>query len=98
MQIAYQKGLVFNSSKCSFQQPQIIFYRAIFTAQGMEPNPSKVQVLQDFPTPQNQAMLGHYLEPFLPSLASKTAFLRKQVTHWDWHPSTDPAFTISRLH
>ena len=32
------------------------------------------------------------LQPFLPSLASQTTFLREQVTNWDWNPSTDQAF------
>ena len=32
------------------------------------------------------------MQPFLPGLASKTTFLRKQVTNWDWNPSTDQSF------
>ena len=58
----------------------------------------KIQALQDLPTPENhkqlQSFLGliNYLQPFLPNLASKTTFLREQVSHWDWNPSTDIAF------
>ena len=90
--------LVFNSNKCSICQPQISFYGAIFTAQGMKPDPVKVQALQDLPAPhtpkQLQSFLGlvNYLQPFIPSLASKTTFLREQVTNWDWNPSTDQSF------
>ena len=58
----------------------------------------KIQALQDLPTPENhkqlQYLLGliNYLQPFLPGLASKTTFLREQVSHWDWNPSTDATF------
>ena len=98
MQTAQDHGLVFNSNKCTICQPQISFYGAIFSAQGMKPDPAKVQTLQDLPAPQNpkqlQSFLGliNYLKPFLPSLASKTIFLREQVTNWDWNPSTDQSF------
>ena len=98
MKMAQGQGLVFNSSTCVICLSQISFYGTIFTAQGMRPDPVKVQPLQDLPTPQNpkelQSFLGliNYLQPFLPSLASKTIFLRQQVTNWDWNPSTDQAF------
>ena len=63
-----------------------------------ETDPAKVQALQDLPTPHNpkqlQSFLGliNYLQSFLPGLASKTTFLREQVTNWDWNPSTDQSF------
>ena len=53
MKTAQEQGLVFNSSKCLICQPQIFFYGTIFTAQGMKPDPAKVQALQDLPAPQN---------------------------------------------
>ena len=64
----------------------------------MKPDPTKIQALQDLPTPDNhkqlQSFLGliNYLQPFLPNLASKTTFLREQISSWDWNPSTDIAF------
>ena len=51
MKTAQEQGLVFNSSKCATQQSQISFYGAIFTVQGMRPDPVKVQALQDLPAP-----------------------------------------------
>ena len=98
MQTAKDHGLVFNSNKCSIHPPQISFYGAIFTVQGMKPFPAKVQALQDLPAPHNpkqlQSFLGliNYLQPFLLGLTSKTTFLREQVTKWDWNPSTDQSF------
>ena len=104
MQTAQDHGLVFNSNKCSICQPQISFYGAIFTAQGMKPDPVKVQALQDLPAPPNpkqlQSFLGlvNYLQPFIPSLASKTTFLHEQVTNWDWNPSTNQSFHHLKSH
>ena len=98
MKTASKNGLVFNSHKCSIRQPQITFYGAIFTSKGMKPDPTKIQALQDLPTPVNhkqlQSFLGliNYLQPFLPDLASKITFLREQISSWDWNPSTDIAF------
>ena len=53
IQIASQQVLVFNSSKRNICQLKISFYDAIFTAQGMKPDPAKVQPLQDLPGPEN---------------------------------------------
>ena len=97
MKTASKNRLVFNSHKCSIRQLQITFYGAIFTSKGMKPDPTKIQALQDPPTPDNhkqlQSFLGliNYLQPFLPDLASKTTFLREQISSWDLNPSTDIA-------
>ena len=98
MKMVQGQGLVFNSSKWAIFQSQISFYGAIFTVQGMRLDRAKVQALQDLPAPQNLKQLQSFLslvnslQPFLSSLASKTTFLREQVTNWDWNPSTDQAF------
>ena len=75
MKTASKNGLVFNSHKYSIRQLQITFYGAIFTSKGMKADPTKIQALQDLPTPDNhkqlQLFLGliNYLQPFLPNLA-----------------------------
>ena len=80
MKTAAKQGLVFNSNKCHISQPQITFYGTIFSAQGIKPDPMKIQALQDLPTPQTQKQLQsflglvNYLQPFLPGIASKTTF------------------------
>ena len=72
MKTASTNGLVFNSHKCSIKQPQVTFYGAIFTAQGMKPDPMKIQALQDLSTPENDKQLQSFLglliilQPFLP--------------------------------
>ena len=59
-QTAQDHGLVFNSNKSSICQPQISFYGAIFTAQGMKPDPVKVHALQDLPAPTLPNNSSHF--------------------------------------
>ena len=81
MESAKIQGIVFNSTKCQIRQSQIAFYGADFTGQGMQSDPSKIQALQDLPAhdlqTKLQSFLGliNYLQPFIPSLSTKTAFL-----------------------
>ena len=84
--------------QCQIRQPQITFYSAVFTAKGMWPDPSKIQALQDLPTPNSsvklQSFLGliNYLQPFIPGLSKKTTFLCEQFAEWDWNPLMGAAF------
>ena len=77
MEIATEHGIIFNSAKCPIRQPQIAFYGAVFTAQGMWLDPTKIQALQDLPTPDSQAKLQsflrliNYLQPFISGLSAK---------------------------
>ena len=48
METTTEYGMIFISTKCQIRQPQIAFYGTVFTAQGMWPDPSKIQ---DLPTP-----------------------------------------------
>ena len=65
-------------TKCQIRQPQISFYDTVFTAQGMWPDPTKIQALQDLLTPNSQVKLQsflgliNYLQPFISSLSTKT--------------------------
>ena len=53
MQTAKEQGIVFKSAKCHVRQPQIAFYGRVFTAQGMQPDPAKIQALHDMPSPNS---------------------------------------------
>ena len=95
MQTTTKNGIVFKSSKLRIRQPEISFYRVIFTSKGMRPDPAKVQALQDFPIPDNQTKfltVINYLQPFIPSMADKTMFHQGQLAEWDWNPSPNAAF------
>ena len=77
MESAKTHGIVFNSAKCHIRQPQIAFYCAVFTGQGMWPDPTKIQALQDLPAPDSQTKLQsflsliNYLQPFYPACPIK---------------------------
>ena len=103
MESAKAHVIVFNSTKCHIRQPQIAFYGAVFTGQGIWPDPSKIPALQDLPAPDSQTKLQsflgliNYLQPFIPGLSAKTAFLQEQLSQWDWNPSTDAAFQCLKV-
>ena len=86
------------SNKCNIKQPEFGFCGAVCTCKDMKPDPIKVQALQDLPTSNSQTKLPsflgfiNYLQPFIPSLSTKTNFHREQLTEWDWSPSNDIAF------
>ena len=98
METTMEHSITFNSAKCQIRQPQIAFYGTVFTAQGMWLDPTKIQALQDLPTPNSQAELQSfiglikYLQPFIPSLSAKSMFLCGQLAQWDWNTSMDAAF------
>ena len=81
MRMASQHGIIFNSSRCQIKQLQIAFYSADFAVTSMMPDPSKIQALQDLPTPdcpvKLQSFLGliNYLHLFIAGLAAKTMLL-----------------------
>ena len=81
MQSAKTHGIMFNNAKCHIRQPQIAFYGGVFTGQGMQLDPAKIQALQDLPAPdlqtKLQSFLGliNYLQPFIPGQSNKTMLL-----------------------
>ena len=81
MQSSKTHGIMFNSAKCHIRQPQSAFYGTVFTATGMQLDPTEIQALQDFPAPDSQTKLQsflgliNYLQPFVPGLSNKTVFL-----------------------
>ena len=91
MDTAQEHCIVFNGAKCQIRQPQIAFYGTVFTAQGMWLDSSKIQALQDLPTPDSQAKLQsflgliNYLQPIIPGLSAKTMFLPEQLAELDWN-------------
>ena len=55
MKRATQQGLVLNSRKCAIHQSHLL-NGTIFTAQGIKPDPAKVQAFQDLATPENLSL------------------------------------------
>ena len=77
------------------------FLGHVVSAKGISPDPSKIQLVQDWPTPGNVADLrsfvglASYFRKFKPEFASTTAcftrLFRKGVT-WSWTPACQEAF------
>ena len=101
MERAAQKGLTLNSKKCCIKQPCVSFFGVTFSADGMSPDPKKIQGIVDMPAPQDptqlQSFLGmvNFMHPFIPHLSANTAPLRQLLTKntvFQWTPSTQLAF------
>ena len=86
--------MVVNSKKLELQRERVTFFRAEYSAQGMHPDPKKVQEITEMIAPtdkqQLQSFLGmvNYMGTFIPNLSHHTeplrAMLKKDnVFHWE---------------
>ena len=89
-----QEGLVLNSKKLELRRETVTFFGAEYSAQGMHPDPKKVQGITEMTAPtdkqQLQSFLGmvNYMGTFIPNLSHHTEPLRvmlkkDNVFHWD---------------
>ena len=94
LNVCQKEGLVLNSKKLELRREQVTFFRAEYSAQGMHPDPKKVQGITEMKAPmdkqQLQSFLGmvNYMGTFLPNLSHHTeplwAMLKKDnVFHWE---------------
>ena len=101
MERAQTIKLVFNPDKCQIKQSEIPFFGNIYTANGVMPDPKKVQAINDLKTPSSrseiQSFLGliTYLAPYIPNLSSHTEPLRilmKENTPFQWQHEQEKSF------
>lgn len=101
MRRATEKGLVFNSQKCLLKTDSIAFFGNIYTRQGVQPDPSKVQDIQQMQAPNSkdelQRFMGmlNYLAPYIPKLAETAQAVRellKKDAIWIWEDSHEQCF------
>ena len=77
-----QSGLKLNRSKCIFASKSLTFLGHIISADGVKPDPTKVNAIKDMPIPKSkidlQRFLGmvNYVAKFVPNLSQMTAPLR----------------------
>ena len=82
MRVAAKEGLVFNSKKCDIKGDKISFYGAMYTRDGIRPDPQKIEDLQAIPEPKSkedlQKFLGlaTYLAAYVPNFAAQAKPLR----------------------
>jgi len=101
MQVAQEEGLVFNGNKCTIGAERVSFYGAIYSSEGILPDPKKVEDIKSMPTPQDkddlQRFLGmvNYLSSYIPNLHDKEKILRdllKSNVPFTWQTDHQHAF------
>ena len=94
LNICQKEGLILNSKKLELQRESVTFFGAKYSAQGMHPDPKKVQGITEMTAPmekqQLQSFLGmvNYMGTFIPNLSHHTeplqAMLKKDnIFHWE---------------
>ena len=94
LNVCQKEGLVLNSKKLELQRERVTFFGAEYSAQGMHPDPKKVQGITEMTVPKDkqqlQSFLGtvNYMGTFNPNLSHHTELLRAMlkkdnVFHWD---------------
>ena len=82
-----------NKDKCSFSKTEVMFYGHVFSAEGIKPDPKKVEAIKSASPPQNasevKSLLGmaQYVSRYIPEYATITAPLRaltRQDASWKW--------------
>ena len=101
MCVACKYWLVFNPQKTYVKAPAVNFFGCLYDADGVHPDPDKVNTIHALPAPTNvtdlQEFLGMvmYLSPFIPGLSPLTAplcELLKKDTDFTWNPTYEAAF------
>ena len=92
---ACEVGMKFNPEKCAFKRDSISFYGVTLSADGVKPDPRKIDAIKNLPEPRTEALLQsflgivNYLSRFSPNIAKMTcnlsALLRKN-TGFLWLP------------
>ena len=82
MQRARERNVKFSKTKVQFKVPNVTYMGHIFAADGLKPDPAKVEAIVMMPKPENksdlQRLLGmvRYLAQYIPNESAITAPLR----------------------
>ena len=101
-------GLRLNPSKCRLAHHEVDYLGFVVTASGIKPNPSKVEVVLNYPVPSNVKQLRHFLgmanyyRRFIPQY-SKIAEPLHQLTRtssqsFSWSSACQNAFHTLKQH
>ena len=92
---AHKVGMKFNPDKCTFKRDSISFYGVTISADGVKPDPRKIDAIKNLPEPRTEALLQsflgivNYLSQFSPNIAKMMCNLRallKKNTEFLWLP------------
>ena len=79
---ACKVGMKFNPDKCTFERDSISFYGVTISADGVKPDPRKIDAIKNLPEPRKEALLElflgivNYLSQFSQNIAKMTCNLR----------------------
>ena len=85
MRAAQKHGLVFNSDKCKINTSKLHFFGLVFDANGVHPDPARIDDIRSMTKPANADELREflgiaaYMSPFIPKLSANTATLRDLI-------------------
>ena len=91
----------FNADKCTFKKDSISFYGVTISADGVKPDPRKIDAIKYLPGPRKEALLQsflgivNYLSRFSLNIAKLTCNLRallKKENEFLWHPQHSKDF------
>ena len=98
---ALKSGLKLNRKKCKFSVNRITYVGHIFSSNGLEPNPERVEAIVDMPEPNSKEELATfmgmitYLGKFVQNLSAVSAPLRELTQKgvaWSWEVRHQEAF------
>ena len=105
LQRARETGLRFNLDKCKFRRSRIPFFGHIIGAEGLQPDPRKIDSILSMDPSTSladlQSFLGmvQLLSRFVPNLASIAAnlwALTKKTSDFVWSPEHQSPLIVSR--
>ena len=88
-----EAGLTLNPDKCEFGMKELKFWGMLVNAEGVQPDPEKVEALEGLEPPKNKDELLSFLcmmqsvSDFIPAFSQKAATLReltKERTRFKW--------------
>lgn len=95
------RGLTLKRGKCLFNQAQLLFYGYIFSAEGIRPNPQRVDCVKNLAAPKSvseiRSFLGmcNHLSRFIPAYSDFSKPLRaltKKYSSFKWNMEHQNAF------
>ena len=101
MEAVRKSGLTLNPAKCIFWAKEIGFWGMIYSADGVRPDPMKVEALDYITAPENKEELVSFLcmmqsnSDFIQNFAEKSAVLReltKNRVHFKWRAKHQTCF------
>ena len=101
MEVAEEEGLSFNSEKCQIRVKEIPFFGQIYNADGVRPDPERVEAILELPSPETKTELQEflgiatYMSTYVPRLSYHTVVLRelwKSDMEFEWTSSHKEAF------